>query len=57
MLQYLPDEAFGEVVDSLNGMYEFYDSPSELPLIPELSVVKARVTGSYSAPVYPVTEE
>ena len=57
LVQHLPDVAFAEAIESLKGMYEFYgDSPALLAPPPLLSV-KAMVTGSYTAPVYPITEE
>ena len=57
VLQHLPDVAFGEAVEALNGMYEFYqDMVPVLPAPPPQSV-KARITGSYTAPVYPILEE
>jgi hypothetical protein len=59
LLQQLPDLAFEEAVDSLTGMYEFYrESLTALPaLTPPNQSVKARITGTHTAPVYPVTEE
>jgi hypothetical protein len=57
LVQRLPPAAFGEAVAALTGMYEFYrDSPALLSPPPPRSV-KARVTGSYTAPVYPIMEE
>ena len=59
LVQQLPDLAFEEAVESLTGMYEFYrESPvALLSPPPPIQSVKARITGSYTAPVYPVTEE
>ncbi len=57
LIQHLPEVAFAEAIESLKGMYEFYgDSPALLASPPPLSV-KATVTGSYIAPVYPITAE
>lgn len=58
LLQRLPDEALPEAVESLTGMYEFYARPRlPLPELPARPSVSARITGSYVAPVYPVTED
>lgn len=56
-VQHLPKAAFREAVEALAGMLEFYrDSPAILAeSFP--SSVKARLTGSYSAPVFSVSEE
>ena len=58
LVQQLPDRAFVEAVESLTGMYDFYrDSPPALPSPTPNQSVKVRITGSYTAPVYPITEE
>src|SRR5205807_1889515 len=58
LLGRLPNEALSEAVESLVGMYDHYRLPytPPQPLLPPRSV-KARVTGSYVRPVFPVTEE
>jgi hypothetical protein len=58
LVQQLPDAAYGEAIEALTGMYEFYQQVPTLPEPRRLSEpVKAKLTGSYTAPVYPVTEE
>jgi len=58
MVQQLPDSAFEEVVEALNRMYEFYhESPALLIPPPPPQSVRARITGSYTAPVYPFMED
>jgi hypothetical protein len=58
LVQQLPDAAYTEAVEALTGMYEFYQ---RVPFLPEprplAEPVRARFTGNYTAPVYPVTEE
>lgn len=58
VLQQLPDRAFEEAVEVLNGMHEFYKNTP--PLLPQPSPTKslrAKITGHYTAPVYPIPEE
>ncbi len=57
LVQHLPDMAFGEAVEALTGMYEFYRNSPTLPAPPSPRSVKARVTGSYTVPIYPILEE
>lgn len=58
LVQHLPDLAFEEAIESLAGMYEFYrESPPELPAPLQNPSVKARVMETYTAPVYPISEE
>jgi hypothetical protein len=57
LIQNLPATAFEEAVESLSGMYEYYlESPTSLPA-PPVESMKARITGSYLATVYPIIEE
>ncbi len=56
-VQHLPDLAFGEAVEALIGIYEFYRASPALPAPPTPRSIKSRVTGSYAAPVFPVLEE
>jgi hypothetical protein len=57
LVQHLPDVAFAEAIESLKGMHEFYRDPPALLAPPPSVSVKARVTGSFTAPVYPITAE
>ncbi len=58
VIQNLPDSAMGDAVESLKGMYEFYrDPPLAIPVTARNPPVKATVSRSYTAPVYPITEE
>lgn len=57
LVQHLPDVAFGEALETLTGMYEFYREVPALPAPPLLRSVKAKITGSYTAPVFPIMEE
>lgn len=57
IVQSLPDAAFKEAVESLSGMYEFYQPVPALPATQAMRSVKAKVTGSYAAPVFSVGEE
>jgi hypothetical protein len=58
MVQRLPASAFGEAVESLSQMFEFYrESPRALPAPAVSPSVKARITGSHTAPAYPITED
>ncbi len=58
VVQRLPDRAFAEAVESLTQMFEFYrESPRVLPAQAAPASVKAKVSGSYTAPVYPITED
>ena len=57
LVQQLPDAAFDEAVEALSGMYEFYQDSPMLPAPLSPQSLKARITGSYTAPVYPITEE
>ena len=57
IVQQLPDVAFQEAVESLTGMYSFYQNSPALLDSPPTPYVKAKITGSYVAPVYPVMED
>jgi hypothetical protein len=57
LVQQLPDEAFGEAVEALTGMYDFYRRAPTLPAPPCHPTMKARFSGSYTAPIFPVLEE
>jgi hypothetical protein len=57
LVQHLPDIAFGEAFEALTGMYDFYRKSPMLPSPPSPLSTKARVTGSYAAPIFPVLEE
>jgi hypothetical protein len=58
VVQRLPARAFREAVESLGQMFEYYrDIPRTLPAPADPPSVKARITGSHTAPVYPVTED
>lgn len=57
LIQRLPDIAFKEAVDALTGMCEFYRHTPSLPAPVSGRSTKARITGSYTAPVFPVTED
>ena len=50
LIQHLPDVAFGEALEALKGMYEFYGNSPALLAPPLPLSVKATVTGSYTAP-------
>lgn len=57
LVQNLPDIAFAEAVEALARMYEFYGSSPALPAPHSPQSVKATITGNYTAPVYPVSED
>ena len=58
LLQRMPDEGLKEAIESLSGMCEFYRLPAGSPKpLPAPKSVRARITGSYVAPVFPATEE
>jgi hypothetical protein len=57
LVQHLPEAAFGEAFEALNGMYEFYqERPKRLTSL-SISPVQASLTGTITAPVYPVSED
>lgn len=57
LVQHLPETAFGEAVEALTGMYDFYRYSTAIPAPALPHSVKARVTANYTAPVFPVLEE
>ncbi len=58
VVQLLPAGAFSEAVESLTQMFEFYrEPPLALPAQAAPASVQAKVSGSYTAPVYPITED
>jgi hypothetical protein len=58
MVQGLPEAAFGEAIESLVGMYDFYRDSNAIPALPvPLNAARAKITGSYVSPVFPVLEE
>lgn len=58
LVQQLPETAFGEAVESLAGIREFYrDSPALLKAVHAPMSIKAKVTGSFTAPILPVLED
>ena len=57
LVQHLPAAAFGEAVEVLTGMYEFYRTLPALPALPSYRPFKAKVTGAYTVPTFPVLEE
>ncbi len=58
LLTRIPDEGLPEALESLAGMWMFYQTPTpHPPALPSARSVPARLTGSYAEPVYPVTED
>jgi hypothetical protein len=57
MLQYLPDNALEETVQSLNGILEFYAEQRPALQSPQSSSINGTVTGHFDAPIFPLTEE
>jgi hypothetical protein len=58
MVQHLPASAFAEAVESLSQIFEFYlKCPGALPAPATFPSVKVTITGSHTAPVYPITED
>ena len=57
LVQHLPELAFPEAVEALTGMYGFYRKSETLPAPPSRRSMKTRITGNYTAPVFPVLEE
>jgi len=55
LLQQLPEEALTEAVESLLGMYEFYNVSLPTPPQSPGKSTPVQVTGSYTEPVYPAT--
>jgi hypothetical protein len=53
----LPQAAFGEAVESLSRMYDFYQDLPILPTSCPPDSMKARITGSCTAPIFPVLED
>jgi hypothetical protein len=58
LLQQLPESEMREAVETLTQMYEFHQD-SRVPAAPPASAgsIKARITRSYTAPVFPVPDE
>lgn len=58
MVQRLPDAAFDETVETLAGMYDYYrESRPALPAPESTQSFSAVISGGYTEPVYPVSEE
>jgi hypothetical protein len=58
LIQGMPDEGLREAVESLSGMYEYYNTPVEPPKPPAVPErIPVRITGSYVRPVHPVPED
>jgi hypothetical protein len=57
LVQHLPEPAYLEAVEALNGMCAFYRGLPGYPALPAPQSVKAKITGSFTAPVYPVSDE